>query len=111
MMRNDDSRVVRYGYISSFDSESGMAAIYYPDRNDQVTQMLPIVCPFGLAQFFSAGDPVLVVHLSNGKSAGIVIGKTASSGASIRESNGDIIFSGTAGVITLSEIIQLKKKL
>ncbi len=97
----------RIGFISSFDPNTKMAAVYYPDRCHEVTDELPIYMPCGLIQNFQKGDAVLVLHLSNGSEAGIVMGKYAQeptrAGVLV---DGDIItFQDSSGKITLSQII------
>lgn len=97
----------RIGFISSFDSATGMAAVYYPDRCHEVTDELPVYMPCGLIQSFQKGDAVLVLHLSNGSEAGIVMGKYTQepARAGIIVSGDMMTFQDSSGVITLREII------
>ncbi len=109
---------IRIGFVSSFDASSGKASIYYPDRSGTVTQKLKVFAPLGCKQTLSKDDQVLVLHLSNGSEAGVVIGKlidgnasvNASGGALALTANGEISLSGSAGSITLSELIQIKNE-
>lgn len=99
---------VRIGVISSFDADTGSASIYYPDRNGEVTAEMPVFAPFGISQKLDKGDTVLVLHLSNGQEAGIVMGvfaadEEANTGISI--SNGNMVFEDANGSISLKEIM------
>lgn len=102
---------VRIGYISAFDAATGMATVFYPDRTGQVTQKMKIFAPFGAMQMLAPDDEVLVLHLSNGPSVGLVIGKFVGSGASINAAGGEITLSGNAGSITLSELIDMRSRI
>lgn len=101
---------IRIGFVSSFDPSTGMASIYYPDRGEKgtVTRMMKVFAPLGCSQVLLKDDQVLVLHLSNGSEAGIVIGKLMSGGASIAAQGGDITFAGSPGSITLSDLIRIK---
>ena len=61
---------IRIGRVSSIDYENGMISVTYPDLDDSVTDDLPV---------FSMGDeykmPPVVLHLSNGCAAGVVMGR------------------------------------
>lgn len=98
---------VRIGLVSKYDEDTGMAAIYYPDRCHEVTSFLPIFSPFGLQQKLKKDDAVLVLHLSNGSEAGIIIGtyNTDVSGVEIRIDEGNLVFCDQSGSISLKEII------
>jgi phage baseplate assembly protein gpV len=119
---------VRIGIISTIDYKKGMAKITYPDRDDDVTAQLPFLASEYMMP--SVGDSVLVLHLSNDISDGVIIGrmynddllpekygknvyyKALDSKSSISSESGAlkisadaITFTGSAGSITLSEII------
>lgn len=98
---------VRIGFISSFDADTGSASIYYPDRNGEVTTEMPVFAPFGISQKLDKDDMVLVLHLSNGQEAGIVMGvfgaDEEATGISI--SNGNMMFQDVNGSISLKDII------
>ena len=109
-MTND---VIRMGYVSTFDAASGMCSVVYPDRNaETATSKMPVFLPFGIGQKLRKDDAVIVVHLSNGSEVGIVIGVFAqpgeSPGTTFSTEGGDITFSGTAGSITLSDLIRIR---
>ncbi len=101
---------IRIGFVSSYDAGEGKASIYYPDRSGTVTQKLKVFAPLGCKQTLSKDDQVLVLHLSNGSEAGIVLGKLISENASVTASAGELTLSGTAGSITLSELIRIKNE-
>lgn len=100
---------VRIGFVSKYDETTGMAAIYYPDRCHQVTSFLPVFSPFGLAQKLKKDDVVLVLHLSNGTEAGIVMGiyDGNSSGVEICVQDGSLVFKDKSGTVSLSQIIDV----
>ena len=66
--------IVRVGYISSVDPDTGMARVYYPDR-DCTTAELPLFSGWGEEALPEVNDQVLVVHLSNDTSSGVILGK------------------------------------
>lgn len=72
--------VIRVGKVSSYDSETGTASIYYPDRGTNATVPFPVLSPFGIRQELKKEDTVLVVHLSDGAETGVIIGKYTSFG-------------------------------
>lgn len=100
---------IRVGFVSTYDESTGTAVVYYPDRCHEVTDNLPIFSPFGLRQALQKGDTVLVLHLSNGQEAGIVIGTYSSDGdvpaAGLSVKDGNLILKDSSGSITLKEII------
>jgi len=64
---------VRVGKVSSINYKTGMARIVYPDRSNQVTPELPFLATeYAMPK---VGDTVLVVHLSNGTAAGVILGR------------------------------------
>ena len=99
----------RIGFISSYDPATGMAAVYYPDRNQEVTGELPVFAPFGLQQELKKGDAVLVLHLSDGGGAGIVLGGYSVPGsvpaAGITIAGGDMVLKDKNGSVSLRDII------
>ena len=68
-------RLIRIGKISSVNAAEGMARVTYPDMDDSVTAELPVFCFTGEYRMPEVGAEVLVVHLSNGSSAGVVLGR------------------------------------
>ena len=64
---------IRLGKISSIAYAKGMARVVYHEKDADVTRLIPLlsleyILPPGWAQ-------VLVVHLSNGTEAGVVLGR------------------------------------
>lgn len=107
------SDVIRMGYVSSFDEATGMASVYYPDRDpDAATSKMPVFLPFGVAQKLKKDDVVLVVHLSNGSEVGIVLGVFAQEDepptASISVESGNILFSTAAGAASVADLIRIR---
>ena len=69
-MAND---IFRVGKVSSIDYAAGLVRVAYHDKDDSVTAPLPMLCTeYNMPQ---VGDPVMVLHLSNGTEAGLVPGR------------------------------------
>lgn len=68
-------KYVRIGKVSSIDYEKGMISVTYPDLDDSVTDVLPVFSMTDEYKMPSIGAEVLVMHLSNGCTAGVVMGK------------------------------------
>lgn len=69
-MAND---IFRVGKVSSIDYAAGLVRVAYPDKDNSVTAPLPMLCTeYNMPQ---VGDPVMVLHLSNGTEAGLVLGR------------------------------------
>lgn len=65
---------IRIGMVSKVNYASGMIEVTYPDMDDTVTDELP-VCSFNDEyKMPDIGREVLVLHLSNGSAAGVVMG-------------------------------------
>lgn len=64
---------IRIGKVSSIDYAAGMVRVVYHDKDDSVTRPLPLLSDE--YRMPEVGDQVLVVHLSNGTEAGIVLGR------------------------------------
>lgn len=69
--------LIRLGKISALNYEAGTARVVYHDRGDSVTAELPLLSTE--YKMPSIGDQVLVLHLSNGSAAGVVLGRPWSS--------------------------------
>lgn len=65
--------LIRIGKVSAVDYDKGLVAVVYADRDNSVTAQLPMLS----SRYFmpEPGDQVLVLHLSNGAEAGVVIGR------------------------------------
>lgn len=94
--------VIRIGQISKVDKENGMAEVTYSDQGDGTTGMFPIMNPFLtfkadrpghicrredcscekcsdplcrlIFRFPKVGEYVVVAHLSNGITKGVILG-------------------------------------
>lgn len=64
---------IRVGTISSIDYVSGTVLVVYHDKDDSVTSALPLLD--GEYRMPAVGDMVMVLHLSNGVEAGVVLGR------------------------------------
>lgn len=64
---------IRVGRISSVDYAAGTVQVVYHDKDDNVTQAIPLIS--NEYQMPEMGDMVLVLHLSNGAEAGVVLGR------------------------------------
>lgn len=129
---------VRIGRVSSVNYPAGTVRVAYPDRSGRDTAELPVFCGMGQEYRMPAvGDAVLVLHLSNDSSMGIVMGgfwslKTAPpksgeavyykafqdqgaafmqvvSGRMTLGAEGITLQDGS-GTITVSELLEMKRK-
>lgn len=66
---------VRIGKVSSVDYKNGMISVTYPDLDDSVTDELPVFSMTDEYKMPQIGAEVLVLHLSNGCTAGVVMGR------------------------------------
>nr|DAL67967.1 MAG TPA: baseplate assembly protein V [Caudoviricetes sp.] len=64
---------IRIGKVSSVDFKNGMVKVAYYDKGEAVTGMFPYASFNGEYFMPSIGESVLVAHLSNGSSHGVVI--------------------------------------
>ena len=67
--------VVRIGRVSKINYDTGMIEATYPQYDNSVTPEFPVISFNDEYKMPKIGDEVLVVHLSNGETAGIVLGK------------------------------------
>lgn len=65
---------IRAGKVSSVEYETGMVKVTYPDKNNEVTASLSLLSYGGEYSMPCIGDNVIVLHLSNGSSRGVVLG-------------------------------------
>ena len=65
---------IRVGRIHNVDYNSGMVEVIYTDRGNTITSFIPILSMNNEYIMPDIGSMVLVVHLSNGNTAGIVLG-------------------------------------
>lgn len=102
------AEVIRVGSISSIDYEAGLVRVAYHDKDDSVTQPLPMLAD----RYFmpKVGDQVLVLHLSNGTEAGVVLGRYWNDNNIPKESGEDLFRmdmdrEGTAFIKYLNGVI------
>lgn len=69
-----DKNVLRIGKVSSIDYKTGMMQIVYTDKDNAVTTKLPYVNFNNEYCMPKIGEQVIVAHLSNGTSRGVVLG-------------------------------------
>jgi len=96
---------IRIGFVSSLGGTG--VAVNYPDLGI-TTDELPVLSFGGLRQKFEKGDAVVVVHLSNDHSSGIILGTYYAEdapGAEIAVNGGSMTLSDSSGSISLAEII------
>lgn len=68
-------REIRVGKVSKINYEKGMVRVTYPDLDDSVTAEFPVFSFTDEYKMPKIGQEVLVLHLSNGQAAGILMGK------------------------------------
>lgn len=68
------SGAIRKGKVSSINYETGMMRVTYKDRDNAVTAEMPILNNNMEYSMPGIGQDVLVAHLSNGSSRGVVLG-------------------------------------
>ena len=125
--------IIRIGFISSINAEDGSAKITYQDRDKMVTEDFPFLAFGGEYYIPKVNDMVLVLHLSNDISSGVILGKywndenrpeakewykRISENIALKKKENtlvievpEILFSGEAGSITLSLIIGMEQRI
>lgn len=68
------SNNIRIGKVSSVDYDKGMIKVIYQDKDGAVTDDLPYLTMNEEYKMPEIGKNVLVLHLSNGAAAGVVMG-------------------------------------
>ncbi len=125
--------IIRIGFISSINAEDGSAKITYQDRDKMVTEDFPFLAFGGEYYIPKVNDMVLVLHLSNDISSGVIMGKywndenrpesrewykrISENMVMEKKENTlvieapEILFSGAAGSITLSQVIGMEQRI
>ena len=91
---------IRTGKATSIDYKNEMVKILYPDKDGAVTKALPYLSMNGEYKMPKKGEHVLVLHLSNGAEAGVVLGPYWNEAVNSELTGEDIYrkeFSNTAG--------------
>ena len=73
-VRGINHKYIVVGRVSSINKSTGMLRVTYPDRDNSVTAELPLLSFTDEYKIPSVGSQVVVAHLSNGSSAGVVLG-------------------------------------
>lgn len=68
-------RIIRIGQVSQIDYETGMIRVTYKDMDEAVSAPLPYACLDGEYHMPNVEDYVLVLHLTNGQEAGVILGR------------------------------------
>lgn len=128
-----EKNLIRIGRISSINKETGMVRVVYKDKNS-TTSELPVFNFSGEYKMPQVGQLVLVLHLSNDSSTGIVMGgfwnkankpKTSEYQKDFKGGKAyekyeekqyilhaeNIIFQCEEGQISVKELIQMKEKI
>lgn len=66
---------IRFGKVSNINYKTGCMEVTYEDREDSVTDMIPMLANAGY-KMPKVGDTVVVAHNSNGEEEGVVLGTT-----------------------------------
>lgn len=68
-----EKQIIRIGKVSSIDYAKGLVRVAYHDKDDNVTQPLPMLAD----RYYmpKVGDQIIVLHLSNGTEAGLALGR------------------------------------
>lgn len=67
-------KLIRIGKISKVEYDTGMAEVTYPDMDNSVTALFPILNLNEEYKMPAVGEEVLVLHLSNGSASGLILG-------------------------------------
>lgn len=65
---------IRIGTVGTVNYQKAMVSVVYTDMNDLATAELPYFSFTGEYKMPKVGEQVLVLHLSNGESFGVVLG-------------------------------------
>lgn len=68
-------KTIRIGKVSAVNAAKGLVSVTYPDLDGNTTDEFPVFSFTDEYKMPQVGKDVLVLHLSNGKSAGIVLGR------------------------------------
>lgn len=69
-----DKNIFRTGKVSSIDYKTGMIQVVYTDKDNAVTAKLPYANFNNEYSMPKIGEQVIVAHMSNGSSRGVVLG-------------------------------------
>lgn len=66
--------MLRIGKVSSINEKTGMVMVTYADRDDSVTDELPLMSVNGGYSRLKIGQDVIALHMENGSSRGVILG-------------------------------------
>lgn len=120
--------VTRVGFVSSVNAAAGTVQVTYQDRERMVTGDMPVLTFGGEYDLPEVNDMVIVAHLSNDLSSGVVLGRfwnaerhpersewykriaadiiLKKAGNILEIQAPEVRLTGAGGGITLSEIIE-----
>ena len=81
---------IRFGKVSNINYKTGCMEVTYEDREDSVTDMIPMLANAGY-KMPKVGDTVAVAHNSNGEEEGTVTRKVLSP---VRRREGGVLQRG-----------------
>ena len=71
---SEEKKFIRIGKVSSINYDQGLIRVTYPDRDNSVTAEIPVFSFTDEYKMPQVGSEVLVLHLSNGAAAGVMMG-------------------------------------
>ena len=121
---------IRVGYVSSVSADVGTVRVTYEDRDCSVTAEIPVFNHSGEYFMPRVNDRVLVLHVSNDSSMGIVLGTfwnevsmppvigqnvfykplSEDGKCNAAQENGSVSLTDNNGSFTIKEFMELKKR-
>ena len=92
---------IRIGTVGTVNYQKAMVSVVYTDMNDLATAELPYFSFTGEYKMPKVGEQVLVLHLSNGESFGVVLGGFFSDEDLPKESGEDLFYKQLTDSITI----------
>lgn len=78
MNNTEGGAIGRFGYVSAYDAKKHMARVQFPDKNNLVSDWLPVVVPNTKKNrdelHLDIGEHVYCILQGNGLEAGIILG-------------------------------------
>ena len=92
---------IRIGTVGTVNHQKAMVSVVYTDMNDLATAELPYFSFTGEYKMPKVGEQVLVLHLSNGESFGVVLGGFYSEGDLPKETGEGLFYKQLTDSITI----------
>lgn len=92
---------IRIGTVGTVNYQKAMVSVVYTDMNDLATAELPYFSFTGEYKMPKVGEQVLVLHLSNGESFGVVLGGFFSDEDLPKESGEGLFYKQLTDSITI----------